>query len=355
MPPLGGGMKGGYGMVTDAVRHFFPGSNTGAGFVGFFENLRSQAGRTVILKGGPGVGKSSLMKAVGQHYEEKKTPVVYYHCSGDPDSLDAVFVPERGYLMLDGTAPHIVDPALPGAADGILNLGVCLDEKQLSGQREDVERLNREISACYAQAYRYLRAARAMREDAGAVCDAALSRSARHAALEELLSYFPEPCGDGESHLFAQAITWKGVLQYLDGILTGKTVCLDAPWGFDAHGLLSDLWQIAGRKQMYRAAYHDPLDAARFGHIQTGDAVFTTAMIPDAPAVTPQLDSKIMHREEPRLSFDRAVHDLALNQAVEVLANAKAKHDQLERYYIDAMDWGRLNAIRQETLEELPD
>ena len=63
-------------MVTDAVRHFFPGSNTGAGFVGFFENLRSQAGRTVILKGGPGVGKSSLMKAVGQHYEEKKTPVV---------------------------------------------------------------------------------------------------------------------------------------------------------------------------------------------------------------------------------------------------------------------------------------
>lgn len=342
-------------MVTDAVRHFFPGSNTGAGFVGFFEDLHGHAGRTVILKGGPGVGKSSLMKAVGQRYEEKGIPVIYYHCSGDPDSLDAVFVPARDYLMLDGTAPHIVDPALPGAADGILNLGVCLDEKQLSGQRENVECLNREISACYAQAYRYLRAAQAMRDDAGAVCAAALSRNARRAALEELLSCFPEHGEGGESHLFAQAITWKGVLQYLDGILTEKTVCLDAPWGFDVHGLLSDLWQIAGRKQMYRTAYHDPLEAAKFGHIQVGDTVFTTAVVKDAPAVTPGLDPKIMSREEPRLSFDRAVYDLALNQAVEALANAKQKHDRLERYYIDAMDWSRLNAIRQETLEELPD
>ena len=342
-------------MVTDAVRHFFPGSNTGAGFVGFFENLRSHAGRTVILKGGPGVGKSSLMKAVGQHYEDEKIPVIYYHCSGDPDSLDAVFVPDRDYLMLDGTAPHIVDPALPGAADGILNLGVCLDENQLGSQRESVECLNREISACYAQAYRYLRAAQAMRDDAGAVCAAALGRNARRAALEELLSYFPEHGGDGETHLFAQAITWKGVLQYMDGVLTEKTVCLDVPWGFDVHGLLNDLWQIAARKQICRTAYHDPLDAAKLAHIQTGDTAYVTAVLTGAPVVTPQLDRQIMSREEPRLSFDRAVHDLALNQAVEALANAKKKHDQLERYYIDAMDWGRLNAIRQEALEELPD
>ena len=342
-------------MITDAVRHFFPGSNTGAGFVGFFEDLRSHAGRTVVLKGGPGVGKSSLMKAVGQHYEGKKAPVIYYHCSGDPDSLDAVYVPDRGFLMLDGTAPHIVDPALPGAADGILNLGVCLDENLLGSQRDSVERISREISACYARAYRYLRAAKAMRDDAAAVCDAALSRAARRAALEELLAYFPEHGEGEESHLFAQAITWKGVLQYLDGILTEKTICLDVPWGFDAHGFLNGLWMMAAQRQLHRVAYHDPLDAEKLGHIQAGDTVFTTAVVTDAPTVTPQLDQRLMSREEPRLSFDRAVYDLTLNQAVEALADAKQKHDQLERYYIDAMDYGRLNAIKQEVLEELPD
>ena len=342
-------------MITDAVRHFFPGSNTGAGFVGFFEDLRSHAGRTVVLKGGPGVGKSSLMKAVGQHYEDKNASVIYYHCSGDPDSLDAVYVPDRDFLMLDGTAPHIVDPALPGAADGILNLGVCLDEKQLGSQRDSVARLTREISGCYAQAYRYLRAAKALREDAAAVCDAAMSRAARRAAMEELLSYLPQH-GDGEErHLFAQAITWKGVLQYVDGILAEKNVCLDVPWGFDVHSLLGGVWAAAGLRQMHRVAYHDPLDAEKLCHIQAGDTGFTTAVMMDVPTVTPQLDQQLMSRQEPRLSFDRAVHDLALNQAVEALADAKQKHDQLERYYIDAMDYGRLNAIKQEVLEELPD
>ena len=31
------------------------------------------------------------------------------------------------------------------------------------------------------------------------------------------------------------------------------------------------------------------------------------------------------------------------------------RHDALERYYVDAMDYGRLNAIKQEFLSELPE
>ena len=103
-------------------RHLFPGSNTAAGFVGFFEPLHSAARRTVILKGGPGVGKSTLMGKVGKHYEHLGLETDYYHCSGDPDSLDAVAVPEMGFLILDGTAPHTVDPALPGAREALTAL-----------------------------------------------------------------------------------------------------------------------------------------------------------------------------------------------------------------------------------------
>ena len=51
-----------------------------------------------------------------------------YFCSGDPDSLDSVAVPHAGLLILDGTAPHIVDPEIPGARDSIINLGECLNE-----------------------------------------------------------------------------------------------------------------------------------------------------------------------------------------------------------------------------------
>ena len=49
-------------MNQEKIRRLFPGSNTSAGFMGFFEDLRRRAKRTIIFKGGPGVGKSTFMR-----------------------------------------------------------------------------------------------------------------------------------------------------------------------------------------------------------------------------------------------------------------------------------------------------
>ena len=335
-------------------RHLFPGSNTAAGFVGFFESLRGAARRTVILKGGPGVGKSTLMGKVGTHYERLGMETAYYHCSGDPDSLDAVAVPAVSLLVMDGTAPHILDPALPGARDGILNLGVCLDEDQLACQVEEVAVLNREIAGCYAQAYRYLRAALAVRQDAAAVYDSALPDKEKSALQRELTALLPTAGPGGQNHAFCQAITWKGVLQETDAILNETVCCLDVPWGFDADALLLPVWDAAGWQGMARTAWHDPLDAGKLGHVTAGTTVFTTAVLMDGILFTPELDKSLLRREASRLTFDRAAYDLMLNQAVEALAKAKQKHDALERYYIDAMDYDRLEEIKGEFLASLP-
>ena len=336
------------------TRHLFLGSNTAAGFVGFYEALRGAARRTVILKGGPGVGKSTLMGSVGKHYERLGLETAYYHCSGDPDSLDAVAVPDAGFLVMDGTAPHIVDPACPGARDGILNLGVCLDEAQLACQMEEIENLNREIAGCYAQAYRYLRAALALRQDAAAVYDAALPEKEKRAIQRELTALLPASGPGGESHAFCQAVTWKGVLQETDALLNETICCLDVPWGFDADALLRPVWEAAKWQGVARAAWHDPLDAGKLGHVTAGGAVFTTAVVMDGLLFTPDLDEGALRREASRLTFDRAACDLLITQAVEALAQAKQKHDALERYYIDAMDYEKLEEIKGEFLGSLP-
>ena len=334
--------------------HLFPGSNTAHGFVGFFEALRGLAKRTVILKGGPGVGKSTLMRDVGKRYEQLGVEVQYFHCSGDPDSLDAVFAPEIGFLTLDGTAPHIVDPALPGAADGILNLGECLDEKALAEQKEEIRLLCREISACYARAYRYLNGALAVRSDAAAVFDAAMPDRERRLLQKELTALIPPGAPGMDTHAFAQAITWKGVIQYVDTLLTDNVCCLDVPWGFDADSLLLPVWEAAGRRGIQRSAFHDPLDAGRLAHVRAGRAAFTTAVLMDARVFSPQMDAGALRRESGRLAFDRAVCQLLENQAMEALAQAKERHDELERYYVDAMDYGRLNEMRRAFLKSLP-
>ena len=334
--------------------HLFPGGNTAAGFVGFFENLRQQASRTVILKGGPGVGKSTLMGKVGKHYEKRGLAVGYYHCSGDPDSLDAVLAPEAGFLILDGTAPHIVDPVAPGAKDGILNLGVCLDEESLAEHAEEIGQVSREISACYAQAYRYLKAAKQLRDDAAAVYRAALPEAQKRMLEREWVSLLPSAEAGSETHVFAQAITWKGVLQRLDAVLSDTAYCLDTPWGFDTNSVLQSVWQAANRRELLRAAYHDPLEADKLAHVTVGGVCFTSAVIPGAAVFTPVFDPDVLRREASRLAFDRAAFDLMQNQAVEALAQAKARHDVLERFYIDAMDYDQLDEIKAAFLDSLP-
>lgn len=340
--------------MAEHIRHLFLGSNTCAGFMGFFDDLRSRARRTVILKGGPGVGKSTLMKEAGRHFENLGQPVIYYYCSGDPESLDAVHAPDAGFLLLDGTAPHIVDPRYPGAADGIMNLGVCLNEKQLESQTLPLERLFSAVSAAFSRAYRYLAAAQSLRADAAAVYDAALSRKSRREMEHALAALLPQGSEGGVTHAFAQAITCQGVLQHVDSILAEKVYCLDLPWGFDAHALLLPLLTAAQADHIAVQAYHDPLDAACLAHVSMGNCLFTTAVLPGEAAFSPEMDAVLLRKEAPRLAFDRAVYDLTLNQAIDALAEAKSLHDTLERYYVDAMDYAHLNALKQEFLETLP-
>ena len=334
--------------------HLFPGGNTAHGFVGFFQNLRDHARRTVILKGGPGVGKSTLMRDVGRHYEELGMEVGYFHCSGDPDSLDAVLVREADFLILDGTAPHLVDPVCPGARDGILNLGVCLDESVLSAQEKEISLLQKEISSCYAQAYHDLRSALEMRNDAALVYRAALSEKEERLLCGEISALIPSGQNGMDSHAFCQAITYQGVLQRMDSVLQGNIYCLDVPWGFDADGILRRVWEAAWQRGVRRTAFHDPLNAGMLSHVRVGDAVFTTAVMLDEKVFSPSLEKAVLRRHSARLAFDRAACALMENQAVEALSQAKEKHDALERYYIDAMDYDRLNEIKRRFLKNLP-
>ena len=86
---------------------YFLSAMTGAGYYALHRQfLRPPERYFCILKGGPGCGKSSLMRWVAQAMEEKGASVEYIACSGDPDSLDAVVFPALNTAIVDGTAPH---------------------------------------------------------------------------------------------------------------------------------------------------------------------------------------------------------------------------------------------------------
>ena len=90
------------------VRYFL-GANSRNGFFSLYDGfVDPEAGDFLyVIKGGPGCGKSTLMKRVGKAAENAGLPVEYVLCSGDPDSLDGVWLPTLHTGFVDGTAPHV--------------------------------------------------------------------------------------------------------------------------------------------------------------------------------------------------------------------------------------------------------
>ena len=92
--------------MNESVRIFL-GANSGAGFVSLYEQLLdARFDDLLIIKGGPGCGKSSFMRAVAKKLTEDEHFAIYVNCSGDPNSLDAVLFPDLRVALVDGTAPH---------------------------------------------------------------------------------------------------------------------------------------------------------------------------------------------------------------------------------------------------------
>lgn len=98
------------------IRNIFPGGNTPQGFYSYYNDILPQrkAEKIFCIKGGPGTGKSTLMKEVGNHFAEQGEDVDFLWCSSDPDSLDGIVLKKRRIALLDGRRP-CGGPQNPGA------------------------------------------------------------------------------------------------------------------------------------------------------------------------------------------------------------------------------------------------
>jgi hypothetical protein len=97
-------MNGGCNMSRKKC--YLASANTSAGFYSFFDYVIKDAERVYIIKGGPGCGKSTFIRKVGEELLGFGFDVDFIYCSADKDSLDGIFIPEIRVAIVDGTAPH---------------------------------------------------------------------------------------------------------------------------------------------------------------------------------------------------------------------------------------------------------
>lgn len=344
-------------MDTKNTARYFLGSNSKDGFYSLYDSFADFASGDFlwVIKGGPGCGKSSFMKRIGLAAEEKGLPVEYIHCSGDPDSLDGVWLPTLRTGYVDGTAPHVIEAVYPGAASLYLDLGTFYDAGALERELDKVIDLNRRYKALYAAAYAQLAAAAALDVRAwpglwGSAEEEKLLKKASGFAAREFR-------GTGKAgiikHRFLSAISCRGRV-FLRETLDAR--CRRLCWLDNSLGMawffLDALAGLALEKGYEVILCHDPLFPDKTealilpelslglvaGEAPEGSRVYRHMRL-DALA-----DKSRLGEERPRLRALKKEHAVLLSAAMGTLAQAKALHDELERIYNPYVDFDGLYA-----------
>ena len=339
------------------IIHYLAGGNTAHGFTNCFESILpvNERRRVYLIKGGPGVGKSTLMKRTAQAAEEKGLQVEYFHCSSDPDSLDGICLPQQGIALVDGTAPHVQDPVIPGARDTLLSLGDFLHEKALIPHMGEIAKVQKDISARFSRCYRYLAAAAEvlMAAPAGAENEEKAAEVAQAWAKT-----LPLRGGRGRVRkLFGSAFTPKGLVHVTDMGLMERRVMLDVPFGAHADSLMQTLTRHAVGRGLDVVQLLDPLLPNHIAHVLIpahGTAFCTGRKAAGGDWLNAEAVFDLTGVNAQEQSFDGNAYELLCQRAVEQLQQAKNLHDELERFYVRNMDFEKWQTVLDRVIAELP-
>lgn len=346
--------------------HYFAGGNTAKGFYSQFDSNFAVLEKVFILKGGPGNGKSTLMKNIASIFHGKGYEVEYIHCSSDSNSIDGIIFPTLRIGIVDGTAPHIIEPKVPGAIEEYVNLGVAWDVHQLSANKDVIFHHIAEKEEAYASAYQSFAEALSIHDEWESIYISNMDYEKLNSLTEELkILFFREIVLNKEAsvrHRFLGAATPKGAVDFIPNLTLDirKRYFLKGRPGSGKSTLLKKLATTAENKGFDVEIYHcgfDPNSLDMLIFRELGIAIFDSTSpheyFPNREgdeiidlynvAIYPETDE--MYEEQ--ISKISARYREKMNEGTEYLAKAKESHDELEAIYKNATDFKIVEDIQK--------
>ncbi len=333
-------------MTTAQPKNYFAAINSSQGFHSLFEDVFFHDGIKCryIIKGGPGTGKSSLMRREAKRAENAGHDVEYYYCSSDTASLDGIVI-DGSIAMLDGTAPHSYDTRLPGAVDSIINLGEYWNEELLASRAREIQRLVSKKKAAYDMSYDHLRAAgvlSALMADMITPCVQSEKMSAAAARL--VRKSHGRPSGQVRE-CQVSAFGTKGRVHFdtLAQMSEKRTAVCD--YYGTAHLLMGEICRRATDSGMDVYVSRDTVCPSRINELyipETGEYFGGAQEAHSTVNMKRFVDRGRLSEARTQYRKVKQAYDSILSLAAESLAAAGALHASIEKYYILAMDFERM-------------
>lgn len=347
------------------ISNFFLGANSSAGFQSLYEGFVDPEKNqdVIVLKGGPGAGKSSFMKYIGEQAEARGEDVEYIWCSGDPESLDAVRLPRLGILAVDGTSPHVVEPQYPAAVDRYVNLGRFYQVEKLKTLREEIMAHAKDYRAAYRQAYRALKAAGEVEQCLQDLTSTGFDQEKLRRRTAGIITRELGKQGGGTGEIayrFLGGVTHRGLIWRFD---TVETLCDRIYELKDSRGLGGEVLHTVAQAAVQRGydviacldcnrlarLQHLILPELRLGFITTREGMEYTGKKPYRRIhIDAMADQRLQRQNRSRCRFHRRMYQLLMEEAIAGLQAAKASHDLLEKAYNPYVDFDGVYALAKE-------
>ena len=334
-----------------ASRHFFAGVNTPEGFYSYFDSIADdkECKRKIYIKGGSGMGKSTLMKKVLSRAEEEGYNVDVFHCSSDPSSIDGLYIPKLRVAMLDATPPHCYDPKFPGVSGEIFDASAFLDGEKVKENSSDIIHFASLKSRAFEKAYNFLKAAQPVIEDISLMYKNNMYLHGIDLEAEKLCnSLLPKitmPKSGKMRKMFLSAVTPDGFVNYMDSAFKGNDLIV-IKGGYGSYVLIKKVMETALTRGFSVEAFYCPMfPGKKIEHIIISDIKTAITTYNYYHHFT---GGKIVELDEYMgESFGRSEEAwgsaaVLMRQAVAALSEARAAHQFLESFYSPAMDYDSL-------------
>ena len=320
-----------------ANRSYFAAANGYKGFRSLFGEIFNSEGldRLFILKGGPGTGKSTILKGAIAYAARRGYGTEAIYCSSDPKSLDGAIVSHgsKRIAVIDGTAPHERDAIFPGAVDEIINLADSFDNAALSADRYAIIALAKEKSAAYKSAYARLAAAGKVAE---CIRDNYTNNeiySKAEMKAGKLAQDVASACNRGFKRAISSAFGASGYTKLKLDQREKKREITVSNDSFEAQIIMRSLLEKLHSKGAVCELHISPFAADEYEAIVTDEAVFTAPLF---PLSTTSLSNESLSEDITTLL---RIHGEFMKLAENMLKKASEKHFALEEIYTKAVNF----------------